>query len=93
MAQKYHHGDFVRLRRRFVCYPVGTIAIVAGSYVDLYGPGPDNTYSVYILEKGRIVNQGAWLDEADLEDAPSLGNRYKADRFIDAYNTKQNRSE
>lgn len=66
--QKFNRNDFVRTLTDRI-HGAGQLAIIEGSYKNIYGGDDVTNYAVWILNKAgtKIVNSVAWYDESELE--------------------------
>lgn len=62
-------------------------AIVDGTYSQLHGGDDIQSYCVYKLKNGKVVNKIAWYDESELTFLPNQ-DRDKAEQLIEDYNLR-----
>jgi hypothetical protein len=71
--QKFKTGATVRvadqLRKSMAHFPKGFVGVVRGTYATEYGSfrGDEfKKYSLYVIEKGKVINTISWYDENQL---------------------------
>lgn len=89
LRQKFPRLSFVRVSKKMPrCmshFPSGFLAIVEGTYSQLYGGRDIKKYSLYMIQKGKVTDEIAWYEEGQL----TLANRQdkaKAEQMIEDYN-------
>ncbi len=89
MKQKFRKLTFVKvddvMPPEMSHFDKGFVGIVNGTYSQLYGGDNINSYSIYKVEDGEIVNQIAWYYENQLTEL-NEGDREKAEDMIEVYN-------
>ncbi len=92
MKQKFRKLTFVHVQKEMPPsmqhFESDFDAIVEGTYSQLYGGTNVDSYSLYQLEKGKIVNKISWYYENQLT-ALEKQNNLKAETLIEAYNFKR----
>lgn len=63
-------------------------AIVEGTYSQEYGGTDIDSYSLFVLKGGKIVNAVAWYKEAQLTALPDQ-DRDRAEELIEAYHFRE----
>lgn len=88
LRQKFGKFKFVRICDEMPScmshFPSGLDAIVEGTYSQLYGGENIDSYSLYLIKDGVVVNTGSWycedqltlLDEQDFEKAEIMVETY-----------------
>lgn len=94
MKQKFRKLSFVRvcdvMPPEMAHFEAGIDAIVEGTYSQLYGGSNVEDYALYILKKGKVVDQIAWYREDQLSLLP-VQDRDKAEEMIEEFNLRQKR--
>ena len=89
MKQKFSKFSFVhvckKMPKEMSHFESDFDAIVEGTYSQLYGGKDINSYSLYMLEKGKIIDNIAWYYEKQLT-LLSEQNKDKAEQMIEDYN-------
>ena len=92
MKQKFRKLTFVKVSDKLPdCmshFPCGFIAIVNGTYSQIYGGRNIESYSLYVVENGKVVNSIAWYYEDQLTELPEQ-DRAKAENMIEDYNFRR----
>lgn len=96
MKQKFRMFTFVHCCREIPLYlksfKGGFSAIVGGTYSQQYGGDNIKSYSLHILEDGKVVNSMSWFDENELMQLPEQ-DRAKAEEMVEEYNLEEEGDE
>jgi hypothetical protein len=96
MKQKFKKLSFVHVCKDMPSemrhFPSDFDAIVEGSYSQLYGGNNVNSYSLYQIENGMIINNVSWYKESQLTLLP-IQDRDKAEEMIEKYNLSEDDEE
>ena len=88
MSQKFKSYSFIHvikdLPRYMAHFKSDFDGIVRGSYRQLHGNGNTDSYSIYVLENGKIVDTISWYGEYQLVLLPDQ-DRLKALEIVDKY--------
>jgi hypothetical protein len=88
MVQKFGKLSFVRVCDEMPSsmshFPSGFDAIVDGTYSQLYGGTNVDSYALYQIRDGRIVNRISWYHEDQLTLLPNQ-DRNKAEELVEEY--------
>ena len=91
MKQKFIKLTFVKvddeMPEMMSHFDKGFIGIVDGTYSQLYGGNDINSYGLYKVEDGKIVNRISWYYESQLTELEEQ-DRGKAEDMIEAYNLR-----
>ena len=89
MKQKFRKLSFVRvcdvMPPEMPHFESGFDAIVEGTYSQLYGGSDVESYSLYQIKKGKVVDCIAWYREDQLALLP-VQDRDKAEEMIEEFN-------
>jgi len=92
MKQKFSKLSFVQVAKELPEYmdhfDNNFVAIVDGTYSQLFGGTNINYYMLYQIEQGKIVNRCGWYEENQLTPLPEQ-NKEKAEAMVEAYNLKE----
>lgn len=92
MKQKFPKLTFVKVAREMPIsmehFEGGFTGIVDGTHSQLYGGKDIDSYSIYMLNRGRIVDQIAWYPESLLKLAPVQCLK-KAEQLIEEFNFRR----
>lgn len=90
MKQEFRRYQFVRVVKEAQGYKsnFGDFdAIISGSYSDHYGGQSIDSYVVYQVENGKVVDLRSWYDDWQIKLLPDQ-DIDKAGDMIEAYNLK-----
>ena len=59
--------------------------IINGTYSQIFGGDDIDSYSVYIVEKDKVVDCISWIEESQLTEVPNQ-DREKAEEMIEVFN-------
>jgi hypothetical protein len=85
VKQKFRKLSFIRVCNEFDC---DFDAIVEGTYSQMYSGCDIQSYSIYKIEDGEIVDNCSWYDENELTLLPNQ-DRDKAKKMIKEYKLKK----
>lgn len=89
MKQKFSALSFVRVKKSKdptrLHFEGNFLAIVEGTYSQLYGGRNIFDYSLYVLDDGKIVNTVAWYPEKDLV-LLARQSRKRAEAMVEKWN-------
>jgi len=89
MKQKFRKLTFVKVTDNMPDdmsrFDKGFVGIVDGTYSQLYGGSNINSYVLWKIEDGEIVNRIAWYYENQLTELPEQ-DRLKAEEMIESFN-------
>ena len=89
MKQKFRKLTFVKVSDEMPFqmqhFPKGFIAIVDGTYSQIYGGDKTSQYSLYIVEGDKVKGRLSWYYEDQLT-ALENQDREKAEQMIEDYN-------
>jgi hypothetical protein len=92
MKQKFKKLTFVKVADEMPpmmsYFDKGFIGIVNGTYSQLYGGDNINSYCLYKVVDGKIINQISWYYEYQLTELQEQ-NRELAEEMIEKYNLKE----
>jgi hypothetical protein len=92
MKQKFGKLTFVNVTKDMPFYmkhfDCGFKGIVDGTYSQIYGGRNINSYAIYKLEDGKVVNRISWYEENQLEFDEGQ-NRDLAENLIEEYNLRR----
>lgn len=94
MKQKFRKLSFVSVCKNMppemVHFDSNFTAIIDGTYSQIYGGTDIDSYSLYKIEEGKVVNRISWYRESQLtllEDQ----DKDKAEDMIEEYNLRRSR--
>ena len=91
MKQKFKAFSFVRvcddMPKHMNHFDKGFDAVVRGTYSQLYGGKSIDQYSLYKIEKGKIVNSISWYEEGQLKELTDH-NYGDSQEMVENYNAK-----
>jgi hypothetical protein len=73
-------------------FPSDFIGIVAGTYSQLYSGTNIQSYALWKVEDGKVVNRISWYDEDQLTLCDEQ-DRVKAEEMVEAYNFRGREKE
>ena len=90
MRQKFRKLTFVKVTETMPPemrhFPKGFVGIVDGTYAQIYGGTNIDSYGLYVLENGCVVNRIAWYKENQLTALPEEEqDRLRAEEMIEEY--------
>ena len=92
MKQKFRKLTFVHISkempRSMSHFDSDFDGIVDGTYSQMYGGDDINSYSIYKIKDGKVVNSISWYYESQLTELEDQ-DREKAEDMIEEYNLKR----
>lgn len=91
MRQKFRQHTFVKVTGNMpptmAHFDKGFIGIVCGTYSQAYGGKDIDSYCLYKLKDGKIVDRVSWYQEDQLTALPKAQqSRTRAENLVEAYN-------